>query len=165
MATSTVINGKGSVLRGPVAGPLTALDDGSLTFNTGGVAVNDVGVVAIQVEHRDPVAYVRALLLFSAPAQTLAQTYAAVDQLGVSEQPTASINASGDVAADGGGGEGHVARGVDRGGRAAPLTPSSIDGCVFLGQRLGGRREEQERAYIGDPGLPALPVKPRPRHR
>jgi hypothetical protein len=98
VATSTVISGHGSVLRGPVAGPLTALDDGSLTFNTGGVAVNDAGVVAIQAEHWDPIVLVRAILLFSASGQTLAQTYAAVDQLNVGEQPSASINASGDVA-------------------------------------------------------------------
>jgi len=98
VATSTVISGKGVVLRGPVGGALTVLDHGTLTFNTGAVAVNDAGVVAIQSEHTDPVVLTRSILLLSAPGQTLAQTYTAVDQLNVGEQVSPSINASGDVA-------------------------------------------------------------------
>jgi hypothetical protein len=98
VATTTTSNGQGAVLRGPIAGPLTALDDGALIFNVKDVAVNDAGVVAVSAEHADPLQLLRGILLLSSPGQTLAQTLGAVDQLPIGEQPSVSINASGDVA-------------------------------------------------------------------
>jgi hypothetical protein len=100
VATSTIADGAGAVLRGPIAGPLVSVRDGSGTFyNTIDVDVNDAGQVAVEMEHSDPTrGLARGILLFTGANQTLPQTTAGIEQLSVGQQPTVSINAAGDIA-------------------------------------------------------------------
>ncbi len=99
VAVSTIVNGDGALLRGPVAGPLDVLRDGSGTyFNTKEVAFNDAGTLGVQMEYTDPtMGLSRGILLFDTPGDTLDTIDTAIEKLGVSVQPVPSINAAGEV--------------------------------------------------------------------
>jgi hypothetical protein len=97
---STIDNGQGAILRGPVAGPYASVRDGSGTFfNTKHLAVNDGGRVAAAMEYGDPTKGLsRGILLFDTPNPALDDIDTAIEKLGIGTQPDPSINAAGDVA-------------------------------------------------------------------
>jgi len=100
VAFSTIVNGMGALLRGPVAGPLASVRDGTgIFYNTLDTDVNDAGQVAASMEYGDPTkGLARGVLLFSTPNPTLDATTTAVEKLGIAEGPAVSLNAAGDVA-------------------------------------------------------------------
>jgi hypothetical protein len=100
---STIVNGAGKLLRGPItatAATLTSLVTGSGTFyNNTLLDVNDSGEVAIGMEYADPALGLRrAIFRFDAAGETLATADAAIEKAGVGVQPTLSINATGEIA-------------------------------------------------------------------
>lgn len=101
VAFSTIVDGKGALQRGPVAGPVAVLRSGTGEFyNTGSVDVNDAGRVIAQMEYFDGFAggLMRAVLAFDTPEQAKLTLYTAVEKLGIGAQPAIAINNAGTVA-------------------------------------------------------------------
>lgn len=101
VAFSSVLNGSGAIRRGPVAGAIEVLRAGSGTFfnNRRGIAVNDAGTVALEMEYTDPTrGLARGILLFTAPGQALAQISTAIEKASVALSSRLAMNASGQVA-------------------------------------------------------------------
>lgn len=106
VAFSTINDGRGAVYRGPAAGPVTALRDGtchvytdcSATFyNSGQLDVNDAGTAAVQMEYNDGYLY-RGILVFDTPGETFPTLEATVQRQDVGVQPALAINNRGQVA-------------------------------------------------------------------
>jgi hypothetical protein len=100
VAFSTIVDGMGALLRGPVAGPFASVRDGTgIFYNTLQTDVNDAGLVAASMEYGDPTkGLARGILLFSTPNPTLDATKTAVEKLGIGDGPSPALNAGGDVA-------------------------------------------------------------------
>jgi hypothetical protein len=103
VAFSTIVDGQGAVMRGPVTG--TTMDFVALSqwpgfYNTASLAVNDAGQVAIETEYIVPDAdYPRGVLVFQASnAKGIGDIETAVGKLPNPTFLKPSINAKGQVA-------------------------------------------------------------------
>ncbi len=100
LAFSTIVNGDGAIYRGPIAGPVSVLREGTGTFfNTKRLDVNDAGQVPIQMEYFDPTrGLARGILIFDSPAQATSDIVTAVEKQSIGTQPEPAINSAGQVA-------------------------------------------------------------------
>jgi hypothetical protein len=100
LAFSTLVSANGGIYRGPLTGAPTLLRAGSGTYyNNQALAVNDAGVVAVQMEYTDPNAGLsRGVLLFDTPGDTLATIESAGERASVGWRPGVAINNLGQVA-------------------------------------------------------------------